>query len=129
MSNTHALIIDDDLRNLNVLAEMLEMEGVRYTKIQDTLEIEDTLQNVGSVDIVFLDLEMPGRDGYEVFEVISSLPTYQNVPVVAYTVHVTEINTAKQLGFHSFLAKPLDSDRFPKQLAQILNGEPVWVVK
>jgi hypothetical protein len=45
---------------------------------------------------------------------------------VAYTVHVSEINTVYQMGFHSFLGKPLDSDLFPDQLARILRGERVW---
>jgi DNA-binding NarL/FixJ family response regulator len=48
------------------------------------------------------------------------------VPVVAYTVHVSEINRAYQLGFHSFIGKPIDPDKFPDQLARILRGEPVW---
>ena len=44
-----------------------------------------------------------------------------------YTVHVSEIGVARDLGFHSFLGKPLDVDKFPEQLKRILNDEPVWV--
>jgi CheY-like chemotaxis protein len=61
-----------------------------------------------------------------VLQLIKANSRFQSVPVVAYTVHVSEINTAQDMGFDGFLAKPLDSDRFPGQLNRILNGEPVW---
>ena len=77
------------------------------------------------VDIVFLDLEMPKLDGYEVL-VILKQHFGNNVPIVACTVHTAEINTTRKLGFSSFVAKPLDTDRFPNQLSRILNGDPVW---
>jgi len=48
------------------------------------------------------------------------------VPIIAYTVHVSEIDVVRQHGFDGFLGKPLDSARFPQQLARILNREPVW---
>ncbi len=50
------------------------------------------------------------------------------IPIVAYTVHISEINMARQVGFHSFLGKPLDMDSFPHHLSQILSGEGVWVI-
>ncbi len=76
------------------------------------------------VSVVFLDLEMPGVDGYSVKDYLrEQLP---GVPIIAYTVHVSEINVVQQLGFDGFLGKPLDSSRFPDQLARILRGESVW---
>ncbi|HLA45227.1 MAG TPA: response regulator, partial [Aggregatilineales bacterium] len=84
-----------------------------------------TLQTLEKVDIVFLDLEMPKLDGYEVL-VILKQHFGNNVPIVACTVHTAEINTTRKLGFSSFVAKPLDTDRFPNQLSRILNGDPVW---
>ncbi|HEX2618780.1 MAG TPA: response regulator, partial [Phototrophicaceae bacterium] len=76
------------------------------------------------VDVVFLDLEMPGLDGYQVKEMLRS--SLGDTPIVAYTVHVSEINEVRNLGFNGFLGKPLDNARFPGQLARILRGEAVW---
>ncbi len=123
---THALIIDDNSRNVQVLQSLLAKQGLTYTGVLDPLDIEEILQTIGKIDVVFLDLEMPGMNGYDVLALIKADSRFQNVPVVACTVHVAEINTAHQNGFHSFLAKPLDSERFPDQLARILKGEPVW---
>lgn len=124
----HALIIDDDPSNIEVLAELLSIEGVAYTGILDPRVLDTDIPQLGQVDVVFLDLEMPKIDGYQVFEYLRTLAEMRNVPIVAYTVHVNEINTVRQMGFNGFLAKPLDDDQFPDQLARILRGESVWKV-
>jgi len=128
MSEIHALIIDDNSDNVGVLAQLLSMEGVSYTGVLDTRRLDAVLQKLARVDVIFLDLEMPNVDGYTLLQTIKSNPTLKTVPVVAYTVHVSEISTARKLGFHSFLGKPLDADRFPDHLARILRGEGVWAV-
>lgn len=126
MSSAHALIIDDNANNLGVLGEMLNMEGVSFTAIQHPEDLEIIFKENTHFDVVFLDLEIPRIDGYTIFERIKTMPQFEATPIVAYTVHVSEINVVKQLGFHSFLGKPLDADLFPDQLTRILNGVPVW---
>jgi CheY-like chemotaxis protein len=126
MTTAHALIIDDNSNNLGVLAELLALEGVTYTAVQNPTTVKDILQKIKQLDVIFLDLEMPGINGYDMLKIFKADARFGKVPVVAYTVHVSEVNVANQLGFHSFLGKPLDADRFPDQLARILRGERVW---
>lgn len=123
----HALIIDDNPNNLGVLGELLNIEGVSFTAIQHPEDLDVIFAEKLKFDVVFLDLEIPRTNGYTIFERIKTLSQFNRVPIVAYTVHVSEINVAKQMGFHSFLGKPLDADLFPEQLARILHGDPVWV--
>lgn len=126
MTAKHALIIDDNASNIAVLAEMLSLEGWTYTKVQDMVKLGDTLAQLKHVDIVFLDLEMPAFNGYAVYQHLREDPRFEGVPVVVCSVHVSEINNARDRGFNSFLGKPLNADRFPEQLARIMRGEPVW---
>jgi two-component system cell cycle response regulator DivK len=74
--------------------------------------------------VVFLDLEMPGLDGFHVKDMLRA--HFGEVLIIAYTVHISEINVAKQSGFDGFLGKPLNKARFPDQMARILRGEGVW---
>lgn len=122
---THALIIDDDPNNGEVLAELLQMEGISSSRVQNPTSVDRTL-SADQYDVIFLDLEMPNLNGYQVLEKIQTNTRYAGVPVVAYTVHLNEIHTAKEVGFHSFIGKPLDADRFPSQIKRILDGSPVW---
>lgn len=126
MNTPHALIIDDNTHNLSILAKMLSLEHVDYTRVSDSTKVPGLLPQMPQVDLVFLDLEMPGMDGYTILDLLLADTRFQDVPIVAYTVHVSEINVARARGFHSFLAKPLDADTFPGYLARILKGERVW---
>jgi two-component system, cell cycle response regulator DivK len=76
------------------------------------------------VDVVFLDLEMPGVDGYAVKNYLRT--KLGTTPIIACTVHLNEIDMVRQSGFDGFLGKPLDSHRFSDQLGRILTGMPVW---
>jgi CheY-like chemotaxis protein len=122
----HALIIEDNSKNALVLANLLAKRGVSSTRILNPGEALPILQTIERVDLVFLDLEMPGQNGYDVLSMIRADSRYSHLPVIAYTVHVSEIHHAYEMGFHSFLPKPLDPDRFPDQIARILKGENVW---
>ena len=126
MTPLHALIVDDNVDNSAILAQMLSMEGIQSTRVTEPTKLEGLLPSLPATQVVFLDLEMPKLNGYTLFNNLHSVARFQQVPIVAYTVHVSEINTVRNLGFHSFLAKPLDQDQFPEQLARILKGEHVW---
>lgn len=125
MANLHALIIDDDAYSIYIMERLLDQEDISYTAIADPTQLNGTLQTLEKVDIVFLDLEMPQLDGYEVLAMLKE-HIDPEVPIVACTVHTAEIGKTRRQGFSSFVAKPLDLDRFSDQLHRILNGIAVW---
>lgn len=67
---------------------------------------------------------MPNISGYELLDQLRA--AFGTTPIVACTMHVSEVNVARQLGFDGFLGKPLDLDRFPDQVTIIINGQPLW---
>lgn len=121
-----ALIIEDDQRSVAVLQSLLHQLDIEVMTILNTDNIEADLADVALPDIVFLDLEMPRLNGYDVLEIIQSHSDFAGIPIVAYTTHISHLNDARQAGFHSFLGKPLDNREFPNQINRILNGESVW---
>lgn len=125
MPTTQALIIDDNSANLLVLQHLLKVEQVTTYTLSDTRNFEAQLDQYSDIDVVFLDLEMPVLNGYEALEIIRSHQSFQSARVVAYSVHINEMNNALNLGFDGFVGKPLDADAFPEQLSRILKGELV----
>lgn len=125
MSPTHALLIDDNRQNLMVLRQLLNKQGVTSTGVLNANELDRAMTTLDAVDVIFVDLEMPDMDGYGVKDVLRASHLAE-APIIAYTVHVSEISVTRQRGFDGFLGKPLDSMRFPDQLARILRGEAVW---
>ena len=123
----HAVVIDDDSFNLEVMGRLLTAHGATSTTIQDPTHIESTLDGLNGVDVIFLDLEMPKMDGYKAFELLRS-KLGSGVPIIACTVHTNEMETASELGFAGFVSKPLDAARFKGPLERIMNQQPVWDV-
>ncbi len=127
MAAKQALIIDDNRSNLDVLSMLLNQQGVMVTAVQSIKQVSFALENL-TPDVVFLDLEFPNGSGWDILVDMKANPTLNGVPIVAYTVHVSEIDVARRAGFDSFIGKPLDSRRFPDQIKRILSGQAVWEV-
>jgi CheY-like chemotaxis protein len=124
--DAQAVIIDDNPKNVNVLARLLSNEGLSSVQITNPANLAVALKHAENIKVIFVDLEMPGTNGYQILNQLKADVRFQSVPVLAYTVHVSEINVAHERGFDGFLGKPLDADNFPGQLARILSGEAVW---
>ena len=125
MTNPHALIIDDNATNLDVLAGLLDNAGFTYTTIKDPSKVKLELPTMPQPDVVLCDLEMPKVNGYEMLEYLRA-ELGHSAPIIACTVHTSEIETARKLGFDGFLGKPLDADRFPMLIGRILQRKSVW---
>jgi CheY-like chemotaxis protein len=123
---THVLIIDDNAANASVLGVLLEQESVDYTSLLTPRNLATEIEGMGQVDVVFLDLEMPNYDGFDVYNDLRDL--LPGVPIVAYSVHTSEMSAAREVGFDGFLGKPISTADFPENLRRILNREPVWTV-
>ncbi|MBC8098879.1 MAG: response regulator [Armatimonadetes bacterium] len=124
----HALLVDDDARNLSILERLLTMQGMQSLSIPDPRQLDLALPTLPAIHVVFLDLELPAFNGYEVLARLRQDARLDGVPIIACTVHISERETAHERGFDGFIGKPLDAERFPDQLARILRGEPVWEV-
>jgi len=123
-----ALVIDDNLMNVEVLSMLLEREGLAVQAMSATRQVEESLDRPSKPAVVFLDLEFPIGDGFDLFQTLKAHPIMQGVPIVAYSVHTSEIDRARLQGFNGFLGKPINSARFPQNLRAILAGQQVWEV-
>ena len=121
-----ALIIDDNKFNVNVLTHYLEEASFDIVSVNHPKNIENTLNTLENVQIIFLDLEMPDLDGFDVLKTLRADTRLHNVPIIAHSVHVSEIKVTHDAGFDGFIGKPLNADKFPRQLARILEGKGVW---
>lgn len=125
---SQALIIDDNQSNVNVLGMLLQNEGLTYTEVLQPTDIDNAVASGGPFSVVFLDLEFPTNNGFTIIERLRRMDVLAGIPIVAYSVHISEIEVARQAGFDGFLGKPLDADRFADQLQRILGGEQVWEI-
>jgi CheY-like chemotaxis protein len=114
------LVVDDDRSVREMLARVLAGEGYLVSAAADgTSALEITAAK--KVDLVLLDLNMPGKSGWDTFERL----TAQNplLPVIIVTARANQLFTAMGAGVGALLEKPL---HFPKllQAIQQLLAEP-----
>ena len=124
MTTVRALVVDDNSQNLRVLTQLLSKNGLECFEVSDPKAVRGLLPSLNRVDVVFLDLEMPGLDGFKVKDLLRE--SLGSTPIIACTVHVSEMDVVRDAGFDGFLGKPIDRVRFPELLGRILRGEHVW---
>jgi len=103
------LIVDDNLQNVQVLGKLLQDNKYEIefaTNGQAALEWLDTKQ----FDLILLDLNMPGMDGFEVCSKIRSNPDLNNVPVIFLSAESERESILKgfELGAQDYITKPFD---------------------
>jgi CheY-like chemotaxis protein len=127
MSNKKTvLVIEDNEALLNSYAESLESAGYIPLKALDGYEGLDVIsKNSGSIDLILLDLMMPGVDGLEVLRTIKDdTDKYGDVPIVVLTNMTSEnvIKEAFDLGATSYLVKTdLDYEGLIKEVNKFLK--------
>ncbi|MEL6408717.1 MAG: response regulator [Chloroflexota bacterium] len=119
-----ALLLDDDRNTLVVLQSQLVLMGWIVTAINHPSRLEETLERLDQIDIIFLDLEMPVANGFQVLKQLREMDI--DAPVVAHTVHVDHLNKIRREGFDAMVAKPLNLEALPNTLERIIAGEAVW---
>lgn len=128
--DARVLIVDDDPDNRTVIERLLRMAGVAqgsYASIEG--DAAAYLSESGErFDLVFLDLQLPRKDGYAVLEELRADPALASTRVVALTANVTrrELERCRAAGFDGFIGKPIDGRRFSALLRRILKGEAIW---
>ena len=127
----YVLVIEDDSNNLMVVTDLLRMIGIKYINARASgrmgIKLAETLPRL---DLILLDIQLPYENGYVVLEHIRQHPKLKDIRVIAVTSNVLpeDMAKARRAGFDGFIGKPLDFDRFPKQILTVLQGNSVWSV-
>lgn len=106
--NAKILVVDDQEANVRLLEQMLSDGG--YTHISSTMnphEVAD-LYRQNRYDLILLDLQMPGMDGFQVLEGLKKIETYGYLPVLVITAQPGHKLRALQAGAKDFVSKPFD---------------------
>ncbi|SFA87770.1 MULTISPECIES: response regulator [unclassified Bacillus (in: firmicutes)] len=122
LRNKKVLVVDDDNRNIFALQHALEKEGMDIIAVQDGKSCLDILQKTEDIDVVLMDIMMPGMDGYETMRRIRVMPHFVELPIIALTAKAMKGDREKCLeaGASDYISKPL-------QLEQLLSVLRVWL--
>lgn len=106
----NVLYIEDNKENMQLVREIFEKFDGAELKWAETAEkgIEEALNNLP--DMILMDLNLPGMDGFEALKELRRHKECQNLPIIALSANVRPetIERGKREGFNNFLTKPID---------------------
>jgi CheY-like chemotaxis protein len=127
LSGNRVLLVEDNELNLEIASEILKMTKLTVEVAMDGDVAVDMVKanQKGYYDIIFMDIQMPRKDGYEATREIRSLENGlgADVPIIAMTANAfsEDVERALNAGMNEHVSKPLDM----KSLAAVLKK---WVL-
>jgi signal transduction histidine kinase/ActR/RegA family two-component response regulator len=118
------LLVDDDMRNLLALTPLLEQWQLEVMAAGDGREALETLQTAGEFELVFMDIMMPGMDGYEVIRQLRADARFAELPIVALTAKASDEDRRQclQAGANDCVVKPVDPAGLKAVVDRFLAG-------
>ena len=106
--NASILIVDDQESNVSLLEQLLGEAG--YTHVASTMNPQEVcaLHRKNGYDLILLDLQMPGMDGFQVMVGLKTIESDSYLPVIVLTAQSGHKLRALQAGAKDFISKPFD---------------------
>jgi PAS domain S-box-containing protein len=119
--NASLLIVDDQQANVSLLEELLLQAG--YTRITSTTQPQEVcaLHRRNRYDLILLDLQMPGMDGFEVMAALKTDAADAYLPVLVITAEPGHRLRALQAGAKDFVGKPFDVVEVKTRIRNLLE--------
>ncbi len=124
LKNKKVLVVDDDIRNIYSLTNVLEEEGMNCIIAENGKAAIKLLKENPSVEIILMDVMMPEMDGYEATKEIRSIGKFEKLPIIALTAKAMKGDREKCLeaGMSDYVAKPVN-------IEQLLSLMRVWLYR
>ena len=119
--NASILIVDDKEANVALLKGMLRVDG--YTSVHSTTDPNEVclLHRANRYDLILLDLQMPGMDGFQVMEGLKEIEAGGYLPVLVVTAQPDHKRRALEAGAKDFVSKPFDLAELRARVHNILE--------
>jgi len=123
------LLVEDNELNMEIAETLLTGSGAKVDRAWDGLEAIDrfTANDIGTYDVILMDLMMPRMDGFEATKAIRNLKREDalTIPIIAMTANAFEddIRATEEAGMNAHLSKPIDMEVVIRTIASFVNKQ------
>jgi type II secretory ATPase GspE/PulE/Tfp pilus assembly ATPase PilB-like protein/CheY-like chemotaxis protein len=116
------LLVEDEDQLRRVMKDLLQREGYKVAEARDGIQALDEVDR-HAPDVIILDLNLPGIDGYSVLAQLRSRPATREIPVMVLTAKGDEDNEVRvfELGADDFVTKPFRARSLTARLEAVLG--------
>ena len=126
LKNLRVMVVEDSSVSQLIAREMLESRGSIVTICDSGKEAVElfTESITGAYDVILMDINMPGMDGYEATDAIRTSNHVQakTIPIIAMTAEALpdDIQTALKAGMNGHISKPINADKIVSAIKRVL---------
>lgn len=115
------LVVEDNPLIMELVRTLLVSFGYEPVEAMDGSLVPELCKK-NKLNIILLDIQLPGIDGLEVLKLLREDPATREIPVIALTAHAMRGDEDKFLkaGFSGYISKPIDIHRFKSVIAQFV---------
>ena len=117
------IVVDDDVTNLKMAGHILSKKGMRVSALKSGQALLDYISANSTPDLILLDINMPGMDGFEAMRRLRQQEKGREIPVIFLTADENEASetTGLSLGAMDFIKKPFIPDVLALRVRHIID--------
>ncbi len=122
MENNTILVIEDDKLNMKLMRVLLALDNYNILEAVDA-EIGIRLAHEHRPDLILMDIQLPGMNGFDATRIIKDDPALKDIPVIIVTSCAMQGDDqkARDAGSDDYVTKPIDTRLFLKTIARCLK--------
>ena len=116
------LVVEDGLTDMKILSGYLQQAGYSVISATSSEEAQEKL-NHNQPDLIFLDVILPGKSGFEICRVLKNNPITSKIPIVFCSTKDSDVDKmwGSMLGADAYLSKPINQEELVGTLKQLIK--------
>jgi two-component system, chemotaxis family, response regulator PixH len=116
------LVVEDGLTDMEIISSYLQQAGYYVLSAKSSEEAQDKIDTTRP-DVIFLDVILPGKSGYEICRELKNNPQTNNIPIVFCSTKNSDVDKiwGNMLGAEAYLSKPVNREELVQTLQRLIN--------
>jgi CheY-like chemotaxis protein/nitrogen-specific signal transduction histidine kinase len=117
------LVVDDDMRSAFAISKILRNKGLTVFLAQDGPRAINQIEDNPDIDIVLMDIMMPGMDGYQTIRAIRKQEKFAKLPIITVSARAmqADFERSREAGSNGYVIKPIDIDKLLLEMTNCLG--------
>lgn len=123
MEKKRILVVEDDLMNIELISDLLEINGYEVLEATSGLRMFEIMDSISIVpDLILMDIQIPDVDGLTLTKRLKGDPLTRDIPIIALTAHAMRGDREKALeaGCIDYIPKPFNTREFIDKIGKFL---------